>query len=295
MRRKRSRIVWWILGLVFAAVVAILAIGFGETYRLEIKEYTFACPDLPAEFDGVRVALVTDIHRGPFFSENRVGSLVERVNALEPDLILLGGDYVYLDTSYAASCFAELAGLQAPLGCFAVLGNHDYGTYDDGDNGPATVVQAIEEAGITLLRDEGIWLEYNGARIRLGGVSDYQVDRPRLGPVVDDTSEDDFVLLISHSPDFAEDLPAGAVDLVVSGHTHGGQVTLFGLWAPYIPSEYGQKYRTGMVTNEVTTVIISNGVGTSTIPPIRLFARPQIVLITLQSDTATGAVSYLQH
>ncbi len=74
---------------------------------------------------------------------------------------------------------------------------------------------------------------------------------------------------------------------MLSGHTHGGQVTFFGLWAPYVPSDYGQKYRTGMVANDATTVIISNGVGTSTIPPIRLFARPQIVVVTLrQPDSA---------
>ncbi len=88
-------------------------------------------------------------------------------------------------------------------------------------------------------------------------------------------------MLVSHEPDFAEELQPGAADLMLSGHTHGGQLTFFGLWAPVVGSEYGQKYRTGTVTNGSTTVIVSNGIGTI-LPPLRFFARPQIVVITLK-------------
>ncbi len=270
-------------------IIAVLAYGFAETYWIRVKEYTFTDPDLPAAFDGTRIVLLTDIHRGPFFSQARVAALVERVNALEPDLLVLGGDYVFTDTGYAQSCFAELKNLRAPLGCFAVLGNHDYEEYGGDIGDPSPVIEAIAGAGITLLREDGVWIEHEGTRIRIGGVSDYTEDFPVLAPTLEGTSEDDFVLLVSHNPDFAETLPAGAVDLVLAGHTHGGQVTFFGLWAPYLPSEYGQKYRTGVVATENTTVIVSNGIGTSTILPIRLFARPQIVVITLESDTARDA------
>jgi predicted MPP superfamily phosphohydrolase len=100
---------------------------------------------------------------------------------------------------------------------------------------------------------------------------------------VNGTQKDDFVLLMSHNPDFSENLPEGQVDLVLSGHTHGGQVTLFGTWALYVPSQYGQKYRTGIVENEAATVIVSNGVGVSTPLPIRLYAPAQIVIVTLRS------------
>jgi predicted MPP superfamily phosphohydrolase len=270
-------------------IIAVLAYGFAETYWIRVKEYAFTDPDLPAAFDGTRIVLLTDIHRGPFFSQARVAALVERVNALEPDLLVLGGDYVFTDTGYAQSCFAELKNLRAPLGCFAVLGNHDYEEYGGDIGDPSPVIEAIAGAGITLLREDGVWIEHEGTRIRIGGVSDYTEDFPVLAPTLEGTSEDDFVLLVSHNPDFAETLPAGAVDLVLAGHTHGGQVTFFGLWAPYLPSEYGQKYRTGVVVTENTTVIVSNGIGTSTILPIRLFARPQIVVITLESDTARDA------
>jgi predicted MPP superfamily phosphohydrolase len=280
-------------------VAGVLAYGFVESHRIEVKRYTVTSPDVPAGFDGTRVVLLTDIHRGAFFSQDRVRRLVERVNALRPDLVVLGGDYVYANTDYEASCFAELARLQAPLGRFAVLGNHDYceyradsgtgsssgtsdGTRPGGATDPSPAIEAIRGAGITLLDNRAVWVEKAGRRIRVGGVGDYQEDTPDLAPTVEGTSAGDFVLLVSHNPDYAEELPIGAVDLVLSGHTHGGQVTFFGLWAPSLPSEYGQKYRTGLVVTEATTVIVSNGIGTI-FPPIRFFARPQIVEITLRS------------
>lgn len=280
---RKGRRPGWVAVLITITVVvaAVLAYGFTETYRLEVKEYTFANPDVPDVFAGTRIALLTDIHRGPFFSQERVRSLVERVNSLEPDMVVLGGDYVYAKTGYAESCFAELRNLQAPLGVFAVLGNHDYGEHEEGVNGPNEVIRAIEEAGITLLFDSAVWIDKAGARIRIGGVSDLDEGRPRLKPILKDVDEDDFVLLVSHNPDYSERIPEDSIDLVLSGHTHGGQVSLFGLWSPYVPSKFGQKYRTGLVANDVTTVIVSNGVGTSSLIPIRLLVRPQIVMITL--------------
>jgi predicted MPP superfamily phosphohydrolase len=274
---------WWVPVLA-VLVLAAVVLGYGllGAHRIEVKPYTITSPEIPAEFDGTRIILLTDIHRTWFFSQDRVRSLVERVNALKPDLVLLGGDYVFAETEYAASCFEELAGLQAPLGSYAVLGNHDYGEHDSDGEDPTPVVEAIQEADITLLDNQGVWIEQAGAQIRLGGVSDYSMGWPQLGPVIEGTNADDFVILVSHNPDYAEELPPGAVDLTLSGHTHGGQITFFGLWAPFVPSDYGQKYRTGLVATENTTVIVSNGIGTI-FPPIRFFAPAQIVEITLES------------
>ncbi|MBN1631558.1 MAG: metallophosphoesterase [Thermoleophilia bacterium] len=241
---------------------------------------------MPPAFDGFRVGFVTDIHCGAFFSPERVGGIVDRVNGLGVDVVLLGGDYVHNDTDNAAPCFKELARLQAPSGVFAVLGNHDYGEHDDDADGPARVLEAAAEAAIPVLVNEGVWIERDGERLRLAGADDYSQGSPRIAPTIAGTTAQDFVLLVSHNPDLSERLPKDRVDLVLAGHTHGGQVTIFGLWAPHIPSQYGQKYRTGVVTNRVTTVIVSNGVGTSTFLPIRLLARPQIVVVTLRSGSS---------
>jgi predicted MPP superfamily phosphohydrolase len=266
-------------------VAAFWSTGCGllDTARIETVRYTCESPDTPPAFDGLRIVFVSDIHRGPFYSETMVRQLVDRVNALHADLILLGGDYVYSGTKYESSCFSQLSRLQAPLGCFAVLGNHDYGRPDSADPGPGLAIKAAAEAGIPLLRNEGVWLEKEGQRIRLGGVADYSASTPELGPVIQGTKKSDFVLLVSHNPDVSEDLPAGAVDLVLSGHTHGGQITFFGIWGLYVPSDYGQKYRTGIVNNAMTTVIVSNGIGVSSPLPVRIYAPAQIVLVTLRT------------
>lgn len=276
-----------------AAALAMVAIwstscGLLDTFRLETAEYVCESADLPPAFDGLRVAFVSDIHRGPYVPESRVGHVVDRVNALEADLILLGGDYVYMGTKYEASSFTQLARLDAPLGVFAILGNHDYGRPDSASPGPDKAIQAAAQAGIPLLRNRGVWIELQGQRIRLGGVADYKASTSDFGPALEGTEQSDFVLLLSHHPDLSEELPEDAVDLVLSGHTHGGQVTILGRWALHVPSDYGDKYRSGIAKNDVTTVIVSNGLATSSPLPIRLYAPAQIVVITLRLGPVTS-------
>lgn len=280
--RPRLGARWALAATIFAAVVVVLvAYSFSETYRVEVKEYTFTSPDVPAAFDGTRIVLLADIHRSFFFSEKRLAHLVDRTNAMDADMIVLGGDYVYGSQDYEAAAFAELARLKAPLGTFAVLGNHDYAHPGGDRNDPAVAMEAARKAGIPMLDNTGVWIEKAGQRFRLAGVSDLQQGYPDAAAAIGGTSASDLVLLVSHEPDVAEDLTPGAADLVLSGHTHGGQLTFFGLWAPVVGSKYGQKYRTGMVSNGAATVIISNGVGT-VFPPLRFFARPQIVVVTLR-------------
>ncbi len=262
-------------------MAVLVAYSFAEMYRLEVKEYTYESPDVPPAFDGARIVLLTDIHRSFYFSQERVGRLVDRVNEMVPDLVVLGGDYVYGSKDYEQSAFDELDRLTARLGIFAVLGNHDYAHPPGGGNDPAPTLEAITDANITPLDNSGVWIENSGQRFRLAGVSDLQQGHARAEPGLEATTPGDLVVLASHEPDFAEKLQPGWVDLMLSGHTHGGQLTFFGLWAPVVGSDYGQKYRTGMVTSGSTTVVVSNGIG-AIFPPLRFFARPQIVVITLE-------------
>ena len=108
-------------------------------------------------------------------------------------------------------------------------------------------------------------------------MGDYYYDIQDLEPTIAGTTKEDFVILVTHNPDYVEEISTNKVDLVFAGHTHGGQVTFFGLWAPLIPSQYGQKYRTGLLSVGEMRVIVTNGIGTIT-PPVRFFARPQIVV-----------------
>ncbi len=265
-----------LLLVILLGALVTLAYAFAiEPRWLAVREVEIVDPDIPPSFDGKTVAFLTDIHHGIYFSTERVRNLVARTNALQPDLILLGGDYAHLRRRYIASCFAELAHLEAPLGKFGVLGNHDH-WYD-----AELSWQSMEKAGIVALDNRAEWIVLGEERIRVGGVGDLWEHTQDLTATTAGVQGQDFVILLSHNPDYAESISSATVDLVLSGHTHGGQVTLFGLWAPVSNSAFGQKYRSGVVRTPFTTVIVSNGIGVIT-PPLRFGARPEIILIRLR-------------
>lgn len=267
--RKRSCLVALAIPIVF------IAYAFLEPYWLAVREVRFAHPDVPEAFDGMRIAFLTDIHHGPYFALERVTGAVRRANQLQPDIVLLGGDYVHRDAQFIRPCFAELSNLEPELGTFGVLGNHDH--WEDA----VLTSHSMIEAGIEWINNRSVWVAKDGQRIKIGGVDDLWEGIQNLEATTADAHADDFVILVSHNPDYVEQMDTEKVDLVFSGHTHGGQVTFFGLWAPFVPSEFGQKYRTGVVQTGSTTVVISNGIGTIA-PPLRFFARPEIVLVVLE-------------
>ena len=263
-----------------AATVGLGSLTAGGAYPfLEAKwcrvvQQTIAVPNLAGVFRGTRVALLTDIHHGPFVPLAYIRHVVEMTNALKPDLILLGGDYVSRSSQYIAPGVDTLTGLQASLGRYAVLGNHDHW-----ESAPATR-KALARAGIMLTDNTGFWIERDGARLRICGVGDLWCDRQYPAAAVGDATDRDAVIMLSHNPDFAEHLQDPRVGLVLSGHTHGGQVIVPGFGAPIVPSRYGQKYLHGLVQAPRCQVYVSRGVGTVS-PPVRLFCRPEIALLTL--------------
>jgi predicted MPP superfamily phosphohydrolase len=275
--RKSVKYRWFYLGIITLIALIVLAAVYSlvEPYLIESKVITITSRDLPPQFENTKIIFITDIHHGPFFKLARVRKLVRRVQAQKPDLILLGGDYIEFGPQYIRPCFQELQNLQAPLGVFGVLGNHDH-LHD-----AALTKRMMQSAGITCLDNRAVWLNKAGGRIKLGGVGDYFTDTQDLRPTLNGVRMKDFVILVTHNPDYCEALTTTKVDLVLSGHTHGGQVTCFGLWAPVIPSRFGQKFRTGVIKLPTTTVIVSNGIGTATLP-IRFFARPQLLTVVLR-------------
>jgi predicted MPP superfamily phosphohydrolase len=279
--RKRyavKKVIW-----LFIIGVALLGYVFIEPYWLKVDHQTFVFQDLPKSADSLKVVFVSDIHHGPYFSIERVENLVARINEMKPDLVLLGGDYVHRDPKYIIPCFQVLGKLKAVYGVYGVMGNHDH------LESALITQQAAADAGIQLLDHKALWLTIGENRIKIGGVGDLTTDLQNMS-AFQDAGENDFTILLSHNPDYIRSLPAGKVDLMLSGHTHGGQVTLFGFWAPFIPSAYGNKYRTGIVKENGTTLLITNGVGTIT-PPARFFARPQIEEIILLTDAKDSLVS----
>ncbi len=262
---------------------AILAGGvypFLEAKWTRLTRVTVALPNLPAPFEGTTAAFLSDVHHGPYVPRSYVRDVVAMTNSLNPDVVLLGGDYCHDGTRFVAPALEDLGKLRAPMGRFAVLGNHDHW------DGLAESIAGLDRAGIPLLRNTGVWLEKGGRRLRVAGVGDLWTDELDVAHAVGDEANDrDAVVLLSHNPDLAETIRDPRVGLILSGHTHGGQVVVPGYGAPIVPSAYGQKYLHGLVRGPACPVYISRGVGTVS-PPVRLFCRPEVVLITMTAARA---------
>lgn len=248
--------------------------------KIVLKEYVYRSLDVPESFDGTRIIFLSDIHHGKCFSTEKLRGLVEMTNNLYPDLILLGGDYVDRDPNRIYSFFHEAAAFSAPLGVYGVLGNHDRWT--DGDLSE----KCMKDAGINLIDNRAVWIERDGSRIRVGGVGDLTTSTQDLKPMLEGTKKEDLMILVTHHPDYAMQLPSDKIDIMLCGHTHGGQVSFRGKWVPPWPGSAKLKYLTGVVKEGSTTIIISNGIGTVG-PPIRIMAKPQIWEITLKRGEGT--------
>lgn len=262
--------------LVLPFCLLLTATGCASSPRLgvsRVRQITIEIPDLPASLAGYRIAFVSDIHYGNRFSTGRLERLIASINASDPDVILVGGDNT-LGTAEIAP-FARLAGkLAARHGVYAALGNHDF------YNSRSLSIRTLREEGIVVLDET---LIETPAGLTIAGINDLRDIYPVMGRFRDILEPDAVTVLICHNPDFAEEGDLTLFDLVLSGHTHGGQITLFG-YAPVIPSAYGQKYRTGTVYSRGTPVVISNGAGYSGsgILRFRLFAPSDFLLVTLQ-------------
>lgn len=245
-----------------------------ETKWIRVARHFITLPTLPPRFRGTTLVLLADLHHGPFVPLSHIRRAVDWTNNLKPDLILLCGDYVSKSARYIAPVCGELKRLEARMGRFAVLGNHDHW------EGAGESRIELDRAGVELVDNRGVWLRQGSSRLRLCGVGDLWTDHQNLAAALDEAHEDDAVILLSHNPDYAEYLDDDRVGLMLSGHTHGGQIIVPGYGAPVVPSRFGSKYLGGLVQGPKCPVLVSRGVGTSG-PPVRLFCRPQIVLVTL--------------
>lgn len=240
-----------------------------------VKEYDFVHQDVPEAFNGFRIAFISDLHYKSLLTEKRLDKLVGTVSKLKPDIMLLGGDY-HEGCEYVPSLFSALGSIETPYQTIAVLGNNDYeNCYDD-------IAEEMKQNKICLLEHELDTITKGDSRIIIAGVRNpFDLAKNGVSPTLK-LSPQDFVILLVHTPDYAEDVPITNTDLVLAGHTHGGQVTLFGLYAPVIPSRYGQRFKTGLKYNSAgIPIIITNGIGTSN-KNIRMFAPSEIVIITLK-------------
>jgi len=247
-----------------------------EPRWIAVERVTVPVRGLVPSLDGLRVVLISDTHCGPWTRPSYVRRAVQLANAQEPDVVLLLGDYCHRHRRYIAPGIKPFAELEAKDGVFAVLGNHDHW-----EDAPATR-DALAEAGVKDLTNDSFLIEFEeGGGLAIAGVDDLWTGRQDLTAAFGDLAQDVPRILMSHNPDYAEELPGGIrVDLMVSGHTHGGQVWLPLVGAPLVPSRCGQKYRAGLVQGPRCLVYVTRGLGAIT-PPVRFLCRPELSVLTL--------------
>lgn len=282
-----------------------VAYGFGvePIHRLRVTHYDLSPPQWPKDLP-LKIAAIADLHAcDPWMPLERIGEIVARTNALGADMIVLLGDYESgmrsTATPIAPAAWAPvLAGLKAPLGVHAVLGNHDW--WEDPEvqragSGKTAAGRALEAAGIPVYENDAVRLVKQGRPFWLAGLGDQLAFVPswrrrKLGRVgVDDlaatlakVTDDAPLIMLAHEPDVAVRMPE-RVALQLSGHTHGGQVRLLG-WSPVVPSRYGSRFAYGHARTNCD-VVVSGGLGCS-IMPFRLGMPPEIVLVTLGGASA---------
>jgi len=253
------------------AVVAIHVLHSLTLDRItQYVEVPFHSPRIPAALDGYRIAFVTDTHS---ISERRLNGVASRLDDSKIDLLLLGGDFHH-NIERARHTIEILSGIQTTDGIYGVEGNHDT---------RADLFPVMNAHGITPLFNSGVHIRDN---FLLAGTADFKTlsPAPSIAEATENAAPDDFVLLLTHNADITMRQPTTGIDLILSGHTHGGHVRFFGLWAPALTlsravTHYGQRFMSGWAkSRDGVPVYVSHGAG-GYFP--RVFARPQVIILTL--------------
>jgi predicted MPP superfamily phosphohydrolase len=243
---------------------------------------------LPEAFDGFRIAQLSDFHYDQLFSVVPLRRAVDIVNRINPDIVVLTGDFITVPPLHPGSlarkaaaniepCSQLLSRLHAALGSFAILGNHDA----ESDSG--RIVATLEQQGIVVLRNRSVPLERMGKRIWLSGIDDVLRGKPDLEKTLRAVPRNEPAILLAHEPDCADRVSRSAVALQLSGHSHGGQIRLPVIGPLYLPP-LARKYPWGLHRIGPLTLYTNAGIGTIRVP-VRLNCPPEVTLFTLRPIT----------
>lgn len=266
MRKFWKRLILILVAVIIVIVAIHVLSALTLDRRIRYREITYATQGIPQALDGYVIAFVVDTHD---LKAAEMQAVVDRINARDVDLLLLGGDY---RSYHAEPTLKILAAAKTKDGIYGVMGNHDL-DQDLADNMP--------KYNMVFLYNQGLELKPG---FFLAGVSDLRTHTPRVAQALKGAPENDFVLLLSHNPALALEHELTGVDLMLSGHTHGGLINFFGLWSPALAlrNPVGNKLRSGWYQVGATDILVSNGVGyTEKIP--RVFAWPEVIFITLDT------------
>ena len=290
IRRPLSSRSSWSSRLRLTLIALLLVIGgaiawafFIEPNRLITRYETLQIDQWPSQMSGLKIAVLSDIHAGSaFIDEAKLRLIVDRTNQLQPDLILIAGDFITgngrMSHRIEPEVFAPiLKDLRAPLGVYAVLGNHDW-WYN-----PEKVATVLQANGITMLDNEFTRIDSRGGPFFLVGLADLWEGPQRIQETINQIPAGSPVVALTHNPDIFPQLPQ-RVTLLIAGHTHGGQVRFPLIGSVVQSSRYGERYVAGHVLENGHHLFVTTGIGTS-IAPVRFGVPPEIVLLTLRSGS----------
>jgi predicted MPP superfamily phosphohydrolase len=284
------------IGAATAALSAFAVAGDGTIFEAnepKLVSLDVRLPRLPEAWDGFRIAQLSDLHYDDYFSVVPLRNAVQMVNRLQPDLIVVTGDFITSPGKHSLrstivraekaveSCAKVVAQMHARSGILAALGNHDVGS------NAHHVVEVLQSHNIPVLVNRSVPFEREGKRLWLAGVDDILAGRPRLELALKGIPADEPVVLLAHEPDWADYVAKHPVDLQLSGHSHGGQIRIPLLGAPYLPL-MARKYPWGLRQIGGLTLYTNSGIGTIEVP-MRIDCPPEVTLITLRSTPGGGA------
>lgn len=283
-------------GLIIATLLLLgsLTVAYGsfiEPLVLKLNKKIVHISRLPA----ITIAVAADFHTGPYRDASDLQRIVKKINALKPDLIVLPGDFLY-DHHAHTDDLLPLGNLKAPLGVYAVMGNHDTGDhvtlggkrYKVNDRS-GNVTTCLRNMGITVLRDEWTKVESDGHTFAIAGVDGPWADEMNMEKTVKDIPADLPIILLAHNPDVVLTQESRRASLIFSGHTHGGQIRLPLIGALHVPAETGKAYDQGIFNiSEHTTLAVTHGCG-ETLARARLLCAPEILVVKNSLNRANVA------
>jgi predicted MPP superfamily phosphohydrolase len=250
---------------------------FIERYLVQFNTYRLPVPHLPREFNGLRIVHLSDIHYGTLVPYSFVRGLIEKVQKLEKDIVICTGDYIHErnSTSQIDKVWPLLGELEAPEGVYAVLGNHDHWGSTERS------LYWLNKSGHGV-RGKAVPVERGGQRIWIAGAGDLWEDDIGIDTLLKGVPESECRIVLAHNPDSADSSYEERVDLMLSGHTHGGQVNIPLFGPPILPVK-NKKYSSGLVrTTKNQALFISRGIGWA-IYPVRFNCFPEIPILELIS------------
>lgn len=245
-----------------------------DLYDLEVTRHEVFIDRLPRSFDGYRIAFLTDTHVASFVRRAYYREIVAQVAKFDPDLILCGGDFVHWERHIPLMAEVLFSELGARDGVYAVLGNHDYWANPDG------VVAALTAKGVRFLINRSILIRRGEDALALGGIDEVYRGKPDIDATFASVGPHLPCIAVTHHPDLVEELAERKIDLLLCGHTHGGQIRFPFFGSVVVPSKFEGRYASGFHRAGGVLLYVSRGIGA--IPPVRILCKPELATFVLR-------------